>query len=114
MEGQFFSFAGIVEDIRKFRGHIEGGVAIREVEDFQPGTEERYFVFKGTPYARGGQQVPSVVANAAQTIDSPFFSVDTVVRKDGQMRIVELGDGQVSDRKAWSVGEFLGIFQSIA
>lgn len=33
---------------------------------------------------------------------SPFFTVDVALRRDGVLRIVEFGDGQVSDRKHWS------------
>jgi hypothetical protein len=88
----------VVARMRSYRGEIEGGICARRVEDFDPGTEERYFVFRGTAYAREGS-VPEVVKIATRRIDSPFFTVDTVRRRDGKTRIVELGDGQVSDRK---------------
>jgi hypothetical protein len=101
----------IVRDIRHYRGCIEGGVAIRELESFRPDTEERYFVFRGKAFARDGQ-VPALVEMIAQRIDSPFFSVDTVMREDLELRVVELGDGQVSDRKRWPVGAFLDIFSA--
>jgi hypothetical protein len=48
----------------------------------------------------------------AQRIDSPFFSVDTVMRADPELRVVELGDGQVSDRRRWPVEAFLDIFNA--
>ena len=31
-------------------------------------------------------------------LDLPFVTVDLVLRTDGTWRVVELGDGQVSDR----------------
>ncbi|WP_445304954.1 MULTISPECIES: ATP-grasp domain-containing protein [unclassified Microcoleus] len=37
---------------------------------------------------------------------SKFFSVDAVERQDGVKRIVEIGDGQVSDLVGWSAGRF--------
>jgi hypothetical protein len=101
----------IVHDIRHYRGCIEGGVAIRELETFQPDTEERYFVFNGKAFSRDGE-VPPLVETVSRQIDSPFFSVDTVLRSDGELRVVELGDGQVSDRKHWPVGTFLEIFSA--
>jgi hypothetical protein len=101
----------IVRDIRHYRGYIEGGVAIRELEAFQPDTEERYFVFQGKAFSRDGQ-VPALVETIAQRIDSPFFSVDTVMRADLELRVVELGDGQVSDRKRWPVEMFLSMFRA--
>jgi ATP-grasp domain, R2K clade family 3 len=32
-------------------------------------------------------------------IDAPFYSVDVVENLAGELRLVELGDGQVSDKK---------------
>jgi hypothetical protein len=99
----------VVEGLRHYRGQLEGGVAIRELESFVSDSEERHFVFQGKPFSRSGE-VPTAVQQAASRIDSPLFSVDTVRHEDGRLRIVELGDGQVSDRKNWSVTEFLAIF----
>jgi hypothetical protein len=56
--------------------------------------------------------VPEVVEVAARRVDSPFFSVDTIRRRDGTTRIVELGDGQVSDRKKWTPQQLLSLFGS--
>ena len=39
-------------------------------------------------------------------IDSPFYSVDMATRDDGQRRVVEVGDGQVSDLVGWTPEEF--------
>lgn len=99
----------VVEGIRHYRGQLEGSVVIRELEAFVPGSEERHFVFQERPFSRRGA-VPEPVQRAASLIDSPFFSVDTVRHEDGRLRIVELGDGQVSDRKDWDIWEFLSIF----
>ncbi|KAB0584510.1 hypothetical protein F7Q92_03080 [Ideonella dechloratans] len=100
----------IVSLIEKFRGQVEGGVCIRQFEQLTPDTEDRYFVFRGKPYARSGV-VPKIVKTIAPRIDSPFFSVDVVLSSDGTPRLIELGDGQVSDRKQWPAGLFLEIFR---
>jgi acetoacetate decarboxylase len=71
----------------------------------------RHFVFQGKAHSPG-IETPEIVSLAAQKIKSPFFSVDTIRRKDGEIRIVELGDGQVSDRKSWTAAQFLKIFKS--
>ncbi|MEN1500901.1 ATP-grasp domain-containing protein, partial [Pseudomonas aeruginosa] len=42
----------------------------------------------------------------AQRIDCPFFSVDVVESTSGELRLMELGDGQVSDRKQWPAARF--------
>jgi hypothetical protein len=103
--------AEVVEGLRHYRGQLEGGVAIRELESFVPNSEERYFVYQGEPFSRSGP-VPAAVQYAARRIDSPFFSIDTVLHEDGRLRIVEVGDGQVSDRKKWGASVFISIFKA--
>jgi len=98
----------VVAKMKKYRGQIEGGLCAREIEDFAPESERRYFVFRGRTYSPDGE-VPEVVTVAAQRIESPFFPVDTVRRIDGTLRIVELGDGQVSDRKEWPAARLLEV-----
>ncbi|MEW3697670.1 ATP-grasp domain-containing protein, partial [Pseudomonas aeruginosa] len=50
--------------------------------------------------------VPPLVEQVAQRIDCPFFSVDVVESTSGELRLMELGDGQVSDRKQWPAARF--------
>jgi hypothetical protein len=100
----------VVSLIEKYRGHVEGGVCIRQFEQLAPNTEERYFVFRGKAYARTGT-VPEIVQAIAPRIRSPFFSVDVVLSSNGMPRLIELGDGQVSDRKQWPVERFLEMFR---
>ena len=99
----------IVALIEKFRGQVEGGVCVREYENLLPATEERYFVFNNIAYARDGV-VPEIVQIIASRIRSPFFSVDIVLNSDGHPRLIELGDGQVSDKKKWPADRFAKIF----
>jgi len=103
--------AAVVALIEQYRGSVEGGICIRKFEDLLPETEERYFVLDGRPFSRDGE-VPALVAEVAQRISSPFFSVDTVFAASGQLRLIELGDGQVSDRKKWSPEQFASMFDS--
>jgi hypothetical protein len=91
----------VVGLLESYRGEIEGGVCIRRREDFEPETEHRHFVFKGRPFSAHGA-VPDIVSKCAAWITSPFFSVDTALRSDGTLRVIEIGDGQVSDRKEWT------------
>ncbi|MDC8756088.1 ATP-grasp domain-containing protein [Janthinobacterium fluminis] len=97
--------ADVVSLIEKYRGAVEGGVCIRKFEDLVPETEERYFVMNGRACARDGD-VPALVQEIAKRIRSPFYSVDTVLATTGELRLIELGDGQVSDRKKWSPERF--------
>ncbi len=50
--------------------------------------------------------VPAIVAEVATLVQSPFYSVDVVEKVSGELVIIELGDGQVSDRKKWSASRF--------
>jgi hypothetical protein len=100
----------VIARMKSYRGEIEGGLCARQIEDFEPSTEERFFVFRGRPFSRN-DFLPEVVRIAAARIDSPFFTVDTVVRRDGMIRIIELGDGQVSDRKKWTAQQLLEVLK---
>ncbi len=91
----------VVSEMRRYRGTIEGGFCVRRVEDFRPDTERRYFVFNGQPRAPIGE-VPEIVHQCASRVKSRFFSTDVIQRTDGTLRIVEIGDGQVSDLVGWS------------
>jgi hypothetical protein len=47
-----------------------------------------------------------LIKDVASRVTSPFFSIDVALTMDGRLRLVELGDGQVSDRKEWSAEAF--------
>jgi hypothetical protein len=97
--------------MKRFRGVIEGGFCVRRVEKFLLATERRYFVLDGTAHANEGD-VPSIVYECARRHRSRFFSVDVVERDDGQLRIVEVGDGQVSDLVGWELQRFAAVLRS--
>ncbi len=98
--------AAVVSDMRRFRGIIEGGFCVRRVENFLPDTERRYFVLDGVPHAASGD-APPIVHECAKRLRSRFYSVDVVQRTDGELRIVEVGDGQVSDLVGWTPEQFV-------
>jgi ATP-grasp domain, R2K clade family 3 len=87
----------VVAEMEVFRGPLEGGLCVRRVEPFIRASERRYFVRDGQAFAPAGGVVPDLVEEVAPRIPSRFFSVDVVRREDGVMRVVEVGDGQVSD-----------------
>lgn len=99
----------VIASMRKYRGQIEGGICARKLESYDANTEHRFIVFRGIPYG-DGVQIPTPVRAAAERIKSLFFTVDLSMRSDGVLRIIELGDGQVSDRKHWSSDAFVQIF----
>lgn len=100
--------SAIVSEMRHFRGTIEGGFCVRRVEEFVPQTERRYFVLDRTPYAETGT-APEIVFECSKRLTSRFYSVDVVRRADAQDRIVEVGDGQVSDLVGWTPNRFATI-----
>jgi hypothetical protein len=100
----------VVAELREYRGRIEGGICVRRVEEFVPESEQRYFVLRGIGHTASGGPVPDLVRVCAERISSPFFSVDVICRRDGEFRIVEIGDGQVSDLVGWSVQRFASLW----
>jgi ATP-grasp domain, R2K clade family 3 len=103
----------LMAEMNQFRGSIEGGISVRRVEDFIPETEQRYFVINGHCFALSiNEEIPSIVYECAQRINSKFFSVDVIDRIDGCKRIVEIGDRQVSGLVGWTVEAFAAIWRN--
>ena len=103
----------VVEEMERFRGEIEGGLCVRRVEPFITDSERRYFVLGGKAFSPDDQPVPDLVQRVASRIPSPFFSVDVIRREDGALRVVEVGDGQVSDLVGWSVSAFVALWAAV-
>lgn len=93
-----------------FRGEIEGGICLREIEHFQEDTEQRFFVFNGK-ITSNNVEVPDIVYKVIDIIDLPFFTVDVVLDDKDEWRVVEIGDGQVSDSSKWSLHNFVEVFK---
>jgi hypothetical protein len=103
----------VISQMREYRGEIEGGVCVRRVEEFIPDSERRYFVLHGVVFtALEEEPVPEIVRQCAGRIPSKFFSVDIAQRRDGALRVVEIGDGQVSDLVGWSPATFAAMWVS--
>lgn len=96
----------ILTNIKQYRGEIEGGIVLRKVEDLKPETERRYFSFFGTVYS-ADDVIPAIVHEIAKHISSPFFSIDMVETASFDLRLIEIGDGQVSDIKEWDIQKFI-------
>jgi ATP-grasp domain, R2K clade family 3 len=101
----------VVAEMQKFRGTIEGGICVRQFEDFIPATEQRYFVINSRAFAAAPDaKIPAIVDECARRIEGKFFSIDAIERRDGCHRIVEIGDGQVSGLVGWSVDRFADLW----
>jgi len=100
----------VLAEMQKFRGTIEGGVCVRRFEEFVLNSEKRFFVINGVPHAMSGT-VPELVFECARRIKSAFFAVDVAARTDGVLRVVEIGDGQVSDLVGWGAARFAELWK---
>lgn len=109
--GEVLEVAGL---LAKYRGSLEGGVCLRAVEEYVAGSEERYFAVRRSVFGRDGATPPELVREVAERLDAPFASIDVALRADGTLRLVEVGDGQVSDRKSWDLPAFVRVLQAAA
>ncbi len=108
-----FEAPAVIAKMREYRGEIEGGVCVRRVEEFIPDSERRYFVLYGVGFAALEEEpVPEIVSQCAERVPSKFFSVDVAQRRNGALRVVEIGDGQVSDLVGWSPAAFAAMWVS--
>lgn len=99
----------IIQLIAHFRGEIEGGVCLRYFENILAHTERRYFVLNKQVFS-ADDYIPELIREISRCIDTPFFSIDVAKNSEGNLRLIEIGDGQVSDIKEWSVEKFINIF----
>lgn len=103
----------IILSIEKYKGEIEGGLCIRKYENFITNTEERYFVLNNHIFKQNNEEIPQIVYDITNKISSPFYSIDIIKDINGNNRLVEIGDGQVSGIKKWNIEDFINIFQSL-
>ena len=104
----------LLAEMRKYRGELEGGVCVRRFEEFAPGSETRYFVLRGQAFGPDANvPVPEVVSDCARRVSCLFFTVDVALRTDGVLRVVEIGDGQVSDLVGWTPERFAALWRDI-
>ncbi|WP_413491755.1 ATP-grasp domain-containing protein [Morganella psychrotolerans] len=96
----------IIKLITHYRGEIEGGICLRHIEYFIENTERRYFVLNKKVYS-ADSHIPHIVYDIADKINTPFFSVDIAENTAGKLRLIEIGDGQVSDIKEWDTEKFI-------
>ncbi|MGW1990035.1 ATP-grasp domain-containing protein [Embleya sp. NPDC001921] len=88
---------------------LQGGVLYRAFEEFT-GAETRVWWVDGVPVLStahpdtpGGHTDPpdlAAVRTAVEELGSPFCTTDLARRRDGAWRVIEVGDGQVSDLPA--------------
>ncbi len=103
-----------VQGLKKYRGGIEGGLVLRRFEDIKPETERRFFVLDGEVYGASDNDAMLEFAQEVSKLHTClFYSLDIVEGLNGQFRVVEIGDGQVSDFKEWDIAEWLKMFDKL-
>ncbi len=85
---------------------LEGGIVLRAFERFTEAGEARVWWVDGAPVlitahpdSPGKVPEPKLegVAECVAALGCPFVTTDLALREDGVWRVVEVGDGQVSD-----------------
>ncbi len=80
---------------------------VRDFVELKPYSERRFFMVRGQAYGVGGALLPASLQTAVAALRPRlFYSFDVAETLTGQPVLVEVGDGQVSDLKEWSVAEF--------
>lgn len=103
----------ILDDMRTYKGFIEGGIVFRAWAALNEASEVRFFVLNGQVHAPHDAVPAPMLALAhevAQRHTAPFYTVDTMNLAFGRAVVVELGDGQVSEARGWDLDRFVGIF----
>jgi hypothetical protein len=103
-----------IEDIKKYKGFVEGGIILRKVMNFKNETEKRFFVLNGKVYSN--EENEEMFKLAEKTIEKHnafFYSVDIIRDELNKCHIIEIGDGQVSDMVGWDIENFTNIFKNI-
>jgi hypothetical protein len=79
----------ILRQLRSHRGCIEGGVVLREYARVEG--ERRFFVANGKVF---GEKPPAIVHEVASRLRGRTFYVVDVAYSNGELKVVEIGDGQ--------------------
>lgn len=80
---------------------------VRDFVELKHALECRFFVARGQAFGAGGAVLPASLQEAVALLQPRlFYSFDVAETLAGQAVLVEVGDGQVSDLKEWSVTEF--------
>lgn len=80
---------------------------VRDFTGLKPNSERRFFVVRGQVLGAEGLSLPTALQDAVESLQPRlFYSFDVTETLAGQPVLVEVGDGQVSDLKEWTVAEF--------
>lgn len=104
----------VYADMLKYKGFIEGGIVFRKVEEFDKNSETRFFILNGkinTP-----KEVDKGMWDVAERISlqhNAFFYTIDIIKQEDKYKVIEIGDGQVSDMVGWNITDFIKIFDPL-
>ncbi|WP_327692624.1 ATP-grasp domain-containing protein [Streptomyces sp. NBC_00459] len=119
--------AGLARIVRRFvelqEEFLAGGIVLRSFEEFSKpesvATEARVWWLDGEPrlvtphpddpFERGPVPDLGQIVSAVRSLGCRFVTTDVALRSDGMWRVVEVGDGQVSDLPPSSRGELAAL-----
>ncbi len=77
---------------------------VREFVELSTRPEQRFFVVRNDAFGAEEASFPETLKPALETLKNRwFYTVDVAYTQTSQPVIIEVGDGQVSDTKEWSV-----------
>lgn len=80
---------------------------VRDFVELKTDSERRFFVVRGQAFGAGHVVLPESLQAAVGVLRPRlFYSFDVAETLAGQPVLIEVGDGQVSDLKEWTVAEF--------
>lgn len=101
-------------DMFTYKGFIEGGLVFRKVEEFDKTSETRLFVLNGVVHTP--KEVPEAMKMLAEKIThqhNAFFYTIDIIKQEDNYKVIEIGDGQVSDMVGWNPQDFIKIFNTL-
>lgn len=82
---------------------------VREFVELSTQAEQRFFVVRNEAFGAAETRFPEMLKLALEALNSRWlYTIDVAYTQTGQPIIIEVGDGQVSDSKEWSVAELYG------
>lgn len=109
-----------LSDMKFYRGAIEGGIVLRQVVNFKPDSEIRFFVVNSTifsPKKHIDSDMYALVEQVVKQLDRKklkFYTVDVATTQEGKNIVIEIGDGQVSDYVGWELKDFVKVLNYLA
>ena len=107
----------VIQEMKHYKGFIEGGLILRKFVDLIPESETRYFVIKNVPYSQKAEnnkdKLAQEVVKRLENKNLAFYSIDIALLLNGLPIVVEIGDGQVSDYVNWDVNYFTSLLRGL-